>query len=94
MSGSFQHHQPSHLQRVTLSWNNIHTPGAYVAMDGQTLYRVPENSFAAGQLANLTMIGAGCITDGIEVSKISDDPNITISKARQLCADSDIHPDF
>jgi len=91
---SYLHHQPWHRQRITLSWNNIHTSGAYVAMNGQTLYRVSEDSLATGSLTKVATSSRGYGHDGIAVAKISDDPNITLSKARQICADSDIHPGF
>ena len=83
-----------HRQRSTMAWNDINDPGTYVALDGQTLFRVQEDAIAPGSSPVITTVSADNGTNGVAVAKVSDDPNIAITKARQLCADSDIHPDF
>ena len=83
-----------HRQRATMAWNDIEEPGTYAALDGKTMFRVQEDALVPGRSPVITTVNAENGTSGVSVAKISDDPNITLTKARQLCADSDIHPSF
>lgn len=73
----------------TVPFEGINSPGAYVLPSGHLL-RVPSDSIAAGR-SPLMSIEA---KEPLLVTKISDDPNITKAKARQVCANADIAPNF
>lgn len=91
---STERSKKQHRTAPTILWNDINDPGAYVTEDGNTLFRVQDDAVASGRSPRITAVSNESGTDGFLVAMISDNPNITLSKARQLCADSDIHPNF
>lgn len=84
----------AHKQSPLMVWNDVETPGSYVTQDGNLLFRVQDDAVANGRSPKITAVGCEHGTEGFIVARISEDPNITLTKARQLCADSDIHPNF
>ncbi|HVP13673.1 MAG TPA: hypothetical protein VMV94_21035 [Phycisphaerae bacterium] len=66
------------------------TPGCYVCRDTGNLYRIPADAIVFGRSPLLETASRG----GSQITKIADDPYIPINRARQLCADADVHPSF
>ena len=75
------------------SFNSIDTPGAYVSQDGSQLWRVQEDGLASGRSPRITNVSLGN-PEGQSVIQISSNPNVTVQKAAQLCADHGINPGF
>lgn len=90
MSESKSNHvNPAALKEM--NWNEIVEPGAYVFMEGGSLARVPGDALVEGRSPTITLNArAGALT----VRKLSDDPYVPISKARQLAADHDCPVNF
>jgi hypothetical protein len=74
----------------TFNWNEINEPGCYVFVDSGYLARVPFDGVAEGRSPRITF----CAGTNLQVCKLSDDPYIPISKARQLAADHDVVVNF
>lgn len=72
------------------NWNDINEPGTYIFMEWGTLCRVPFDGVAEGRSPRVTFFS----NLPIAVAKLSDDPYIPISKARQLAADNDLVVNF
>jgi len=68
----------------------INEPGCYVCNWSGHLLRVPEDSIKPGRSPLLTIRG----TEPLFVTRISGDPFISVSKARQLAADCDVTVNF
>lgn len=71
-------------------FQEIRTPGCYVSQDQGDLYRIPPEALAEGQSPLVGIVSR----TGTQMVKISDDPWLPISQARQLAADADVHPNF
>jgi hypothetical protein len=78
----------THRERVP--FDQVQTPGCYVQNNTGILYRIPEEALSTGRSPLIEMV---CKAD-TTVTKISQDPWIPISKARQLTADADLYPNF
>jgi hypothetical protein len=72
------------------NWNDINEPGTYLFVEWGTLCRVPFDGVADGRSPRVTFFS----NIPIPVVKLSDDPYIPISKARQLAADNDLCVNF
>ncbi len=68
-------------------WNLIKEPGAYVFMDSGELARVPFEALAPGHSPAMTITSKRPVL----LARISTDPYVPLSKARQLAADFDLH---
>lgn len=68
----------------------IHEPGTYVSVTTGNLFRVPEDALVSNRSPLIEIVSHS----GTMVSKISDDPWLPISKARQLAADADLSVNF
>jgi hypothetical protein len=68
----------------------INEPGCYVCNWSGHLLRVPEDSIKPGRSPLMTLKG----TEPLFVTKISADPFLTVSKARQIAADCDVPVNF
>ena len=75
---------------LNVPFPEIHTPGCYVSKDEGNLYRVPAEALAPGRSPIIEIVSK----TGTIVCKISEDPWIPISKARQLAANYDLFPNF
>ncbi len=72
------------------SWENINSPGCYVLHHTGTLVRVPSDGLIPGRSPAITMVS----NENWTVTKISDDPYVTRTKARLIAADMDICVNF
>jgi hypothetical protein len=80
-------------RRVTLSevtWENINDPGAYVERGSGDLYRFPKESLIPGASPAIVKESRGASV----LVKLSEDPFITTFKARLMCAQHNIEPNF
>jgi hypothetical protein len=75
---------------VTMPFENINEPGTYVCQWSGHLLRVPEDAVAPGRSPLLTMVGQ----EPLYVTKISDDPYVTMTKARLIASNCDIYVNF
>jgi len=75
---------------LTLDFNDIDEPGAYVAHDTGLLVRVPSDGVIAGRSPAISLSGNGPVI----VSRISNDPYIPVSKARCVAANHDLRVGF
>lgn len=71
-------------------FNEIESPGSYVALGSGTLFRVPPEGLAAGHSPLISITSSG----EVRVAKLSDSPATPISKLRTIAADNDILVDF
>jgi hypothetical protein len=67
---------------TTLALDVLSEPGAYVCNWSGHLLRVRPDAFPGGRQPGLNIIGDRPLT----VTKISDDPDVVISKAKRLAA--------
>ncbi len=74
----------------TLSFDQISAPGAYICNWSGHLLRVPEDGVTAGRSPMLNIVG----TEPLTVTKISDNPYITITKAKLLASNFDLAVNF
>lgn len=68
----------------------ISDPGAYICNWSGHLLRIPEDDIASGRSPILNIVGS----EPLFVTKISDDPFITIPKAKLLAANWDVDINF
>jgi hypothetical protein len=71
-------------------FDNINEPGTYICQWSGHLLRVPEDGVMNGRSPMLNIIGA----EPLYVTKICENPWITISKARLLASNYDLHVNF
>jgi hypothetical protein len=72
------------------AWENIKQPGAYVERATGHLYRFPNEALLRGSSPVISKL---CSSPSTFV-KLSDDPNVIVSKARTIAADLDVKPNF
>lgn len=72
------------------SWESIDQPGAYVERGSGDLYRIPKEALIPGASPAIVKESRGASV----LLKVSDDPFITTFKARLLCAQHNIEPNF
>ncbi|UCG32127.1 MAG: hypothetical protein JSU68_10720 [Phycisphaerales bacterium] len=75
---------------TTYPWDQICEPGTYICHWSGHLLRVPEDGVASGRSPLLNVIG----NEPLYVTKISDNPYITITKARMLASNMDMTVNF
>ena len=75
---------------TTVAFDSISDPGTYVCNWSGHLLRVPEDGVAAGRSPVINMIG----NEPLFVTKISDNPYITLTKAKIMASNFDIHVNF
>ena len=75
---------------ITVAFDNISEPGTYVCNWSGHLLRVPEDGVTAGRSPVINMIG----NEPLFVTKISDNPYITRTKAKIMASNFDIHVNF
>ncbi|MFQ5424106.1 MAG: hypothetical protein ACE5F9_09005 [Phycisphaerae bacterium] len=75
---------------TTIPFENIQQPGCYVCSWSGHLLRVPEDGVVPGRSPVLNMVG----NEPLFVTKISDNPYITITKAKLVASNLDINVNF
>ncbi len=71
-------------------FSELTDPGTYISHATGNLFRVPEDALVVGRSPLIEIVSNG----GTMMTKISDDPWLPISKARQISADSDLCINF
>jgi hypothetical protein len=71
-------------------FDQINEPGAYICQWSGHLMRVPEDGVAAGRSPLINFVGP----DQLYVTKICENPWITLTKARMLAANFDLNVNF
>jgi hypothetical protein len=83
-------------QQQTTNWGtvypfeNVNEPGAYICQWNGHLLRVPEDGVSAGRSPMINIVGP----EPLYVTKISDNPWITLTKARMMAANYDLYVNF
>jgi hypothetical protein len=72
------------------TWESVNDPGSYVERGTGDLYRFPKESLIPGASPSIVKESRGASV----LVKLSDDPFITTFKARLLCAQHNIEPNF
>ncbi len=73
-----------------IKFEDINEPGAYMADWSGHLLRFPEDSIKPGRSPLLDIVGR----EPLYVTKISENPYVTLTKARQVAADLDCDVNF
>jgi hypothetical protein len=71
-------------------WDQINEPGAYICQWSGHLLRVPDDGVTAGRSPMLNFVGPS----PLYVTKISDNPYITVTKAKILASNCDLNVNF
>ncbi len=74
----------------TLPWSSISEPGCYVCNWSGHLLRVPDDAIASGRSPLINMIGC----EPLFVTKISNNPFVSVTKAKLLACNADVHVNF
>ncbi len=74
----------------TIPWEQVNEPGAYICNWSGHLLRVPEDGVCAGRSPLLSMVGP----DPLFLTKISDNPYITVTKAKLIASNFDLNVNF
>ncbi|MBI3834343.1 MAG: hypothetical protein HY287_08450 [Planctomycetes bacterium] len=75
---------------TTVPFEAIHQPGCYICNWSGNLLRVPEDGIAAGNAPAVSFIG----NQSLFVTMISNNPYITVTKARLTAANFDVSVNF
>ncbi len=75
---------------VTVPFDQINAPGAYICNWSGHLLRVPEDGVTPGRSPLINIVA----TEPLTVTKISDNPYITITKAKLLASNFDLNVNF
>ena len=75
---------------ATLSFDAICEPGAYICNWSGHLLRVPADGITPGRSPLLNIVGSEPLT----VTKICDDPFVTLTKAKLLASNADLAVNF
>jgi hypothetical protein len=76
--------------RTQLRFDEISEPGCYLSNWSGHLIRVPEDAIVPGRSPVIEILGR----EPMIVTRLTDDPYITITKARLLAADLDLEVNF
>ena len=74
----------------SVSFDSISEPGAYIANWNGHLIRVPQDGVAQGRSPLINIVGMQSLT----VTKISDNPFVTLTKARLIASNYDLNVNF
>ena len=75
---------------MTIPFDKINEPGTYLCNWTGHLLRVPEDGVAPGRSPLLSIVGC----EPLWATKISENPYITITKARMLASNYDLNVNF
>ena len=84
-----QQHQTTNWGTV-YPFENVNEPGAYICQWNGHLLRVPEDGVSTGRSPMINIVGP----EPLYVTKISDNPWITLTKARMMAANYDLYVNF
>ncbi|MEK6675096.1 MAG: hypothetical protein AABZ47_05500 [Planctomycetota bacterium] len=73
-----------------IPFEGIQDPGCYICNWSGHLLRVPEDGVAPGRSPLLTIVGQ----DPLFVTKISDNPYMTLTKAKVVASNYDLNVNF
>jgi len=73
-----------------VSWESVNEPGAYVERGSGDLYRFPKEALIPGASPAIVKGSKGASV----LVKLSENPFVTTFKARLLCAQHNIEPNF
>ena len=82
--------QESTGQGTQIPFEAINQPGSYICNWSGHLLRVPEDGVAPGRSPLINIVGQ----DQLFVTKISDNPFVTVTKARMLACNCDVAVNF
>jgi len=85
-----QHNFTGSQTGATFAFENICDPGAYICNWSGHLLRVPEDGVTPGRSPMLSLVGP----EQLYVTKISDNPYITVTKAKLIAANMDVCVNF
>jgi hypothetical protein len=77
-----------HTERV--AFEDLRMPGAYICNETGHLFRIPEDGLVSGRSPLIEIVAS----NPTMLTRLSNDPWVPISKARQLAADADLYIDF
>ena len=83
-------HEFSGTCGTTIAFDQINEPGSYICNWSGHLLRVPEDGVAPGRSPILNIVGS----EPLFVTKISDNPFITLTKAKMVASNLDINVNF
>lgn len=75
---------------ATMPFEKIDEPGTYICNWSGHLLRVPDDGVTAGRSPVLNIVGQGPLF----VTKISNDPYITLTKAKLIASNLDLNVNF
>ncbi len=75
---------------TTIPYESVQDPGCYICNWSGHLLRVPEDGVAPGRSPLISIVG----TDPLFLTKISDNPFITLTKAKMIAANIDCNVNF
>lgn len=75
---------------TTVSFDSIQEPGAYICNWSGHLLRVPEDAITPGRSPLLNMVGC----EPLFVTKIAENPFLTVTKARLVASNFDLPVNF
>ncbi|MCA9244623.1 MAG: hypothetical protein KDA32_11740 [Phycisphaerales bacterium] len=75
---------------TTMPFDNINECGTYICNWSGHLLRVPEDGFVAGRSPLLNIVGSTPLT----VTKISDNPYLSLTKAKLVASNFDLYVNF
>jgi hypothetical protein len=75
---------------TTVPFDSIQDPGCYVCNWSGHLLRVPEDGVAPGRSPLINIIGH----EPLYVTRISDNPFITLTKAKMVASNLDVNVNF
>ncbi|MCK4340809.1 MAG: hypothetical protein KAY37_03705 [Phycisphaerae bacterium] len=75
---------------ATVPFDTICSPGAYVCNWSGHLLRIPERTVVPGEAPRMNIIGPEPLT----VTKISDNPGVSLAEARTLAASMGVSTGF
>lgn len=75
---------------TTIPFESIQEPGAYICNWSGHLVRIPEDGVTPGRSPMINIVGS----DPLFVTKISDNPWVTVTKARLLASNFDLYVNF
>lgn len=83
-------HPQDHRHAITIPFDQINEPGCYVCNWSGHLLRVPPDGIAPGRSPLMNFVGRKALF----VTKIGNDPYMTVTKARLLAANADLDVRF
>ncbi len=75
---------------TTLPFDAVSEPGAYICNWSGHLMRVPEDAVCPGRSPRINIVGP----ENLTVTKISDNPYVTLTKAKLLASNIDLQVNF